>query len=46
MYERYYKRGWTTKLIVDVKQVLAPAIIQTVTLAWYSALVDAGKVEL
>lgn len=45
MYERYYKRGWNTKLIVDVKQVLAPAIIQTVTLAWYCALVDAGKIK-
>ncbi len=45
MYERYYKRGWTTKLIVEVKQVLTPVIIQTVTFAWYSALVDAGKVK-
>ncbi len=45
MYHRYYKRGWTTKLIVEVKQVLIPTIIQTVTLAWYNALIDAGKIE-
>ena len=45
MFERYYKRGWTTKLAYDVRQTLTPAIIKTVTLAWYSALHDAGLVE-
>jgi len=43
MYGRYYKRGWSTRLTVDVRQKLAPSIIKTVTLAWYSALDEAGK---
>jgi len=45
IYEQYYKRGWTTKLAAEVRQTLMPAIIQTVTLAWYCALVDAGLVD-
>lgn len=46
MFDRYYKRGWTTKLAYDTRQKLAPAIIKTVALAWYCALLDAGKVSL
>lgn len=42
LYEEYYKRGWTTRLAHKVRKVLAPRIIETVTLAWYSALIDAG----
>ncbi len=45
MYERYHKRGWTTKLTYDVRHKLGPAMVQTITLAWYSALVDAGLVK-
>lgn len=45
MYRRYYRRGWTIKLTLDVRHKLAPSIIQTVTLAWYSALVDADLVK-
>lgn len=41
MYERYIKSGWSTKLMIEVRQLLAPIIIQTVTLAWYCALYDA-----
>lgn len=41
MYERFRKRGWSTKLIVDVRNKLAPSIAKTVTLFWYAALVDA-----
>jgi hypothetical protein len=44
MFDRYHKRGWTTKLAAEVRTVLAPAIIQTITLAWYMALIDAGLV--
>lgn len=43
MYARYIKRGWTTKLAYDVRQKLVPAIIKTVTLSWYCALLDAKK---
>lgn len=45
MYERFRSHGWSTKLIVDVRNKLAPAIAKTVTLAWYLALIDAGVVK-
>lgn len=45
MYNRYYSRGWTTKLAYDVRQRLAPTIIKTVTLSWYAACVEAGLVK-
>lgn len=41
MYETYYKKGWTPKLANQVRTRLTPAIIQTVTLAWHAALVEA-----
>jgi hypothetical protein len=41
MFERYRKSGWTTKLSWEVRNKLAPTIVKTVTLIWYSALVDA-----
>lgn len=44
MYESYYDKGWTPKLAWQVRHKLGPAIIQTVCLTWYSALVDAGAV--
>jgi hypothetical protein len=46
MFGTYYKKGWTIKLMMDVRQKLAPIIVQTVTLAWYSALVDSGKIKV
>ncbi len=42
MYERYYRRGWTAKLSLEVRHKLAPTIIRAVALAWYCALVEAG----
>lgn len=44
MFDRYAKKGWTTKLAYDVRQKLGPSIIKTVALAWYSALQDAKLV--
>ena len=44
MYERYYKKGWTPRLAYEIRHTLGPVIIQTVTLTWYAALVEAGKV--
>lgn len=41
LFDRYYKKGWTTQLSLEVKQRLAPLIIQTVTLTWYNAVQDA-----
>ncbi len=43
MYTRYYQRGWTTRLTLDVRNKLIPMIIKTVTLAWYSAYQEANK---
>lgn len=45
MYETYYKKGWTPRLGFNIRKVLGPALIRTVTLAWYSALVDAGIIS-
>ena len=45
MYTRYYKRGWTTKLTLQVRNKLLPDIIRTVTLDWYCALIDAKVIR-
>lgn len=45
MYERFRKRGWSTKLIMDVRNKLAPSITKTVVLTWYLALVEAGLIK-
>ncbi len=45
LYDRYYKRGWTTKLSLDVRHKLAPTIIRAVALAWYLAMVEAKLVD-
>lgn len=44
MYDRYIKNGWTQKLTRDVRREMAPRMVMMVTLAWYSALCDAGLV--
>lgn len=46
MYERFRKRGWSTKLIVDVRSKLAPTIARTVALVWYLALIDAKIITI
>ncbi len=38
MYKAYYQKGWTPKLSWQVRHQLGPALIQTVTLVWYSAI--------
>ncbi len=45
MYERFRNRGWSTKLIMDVRNKLAPSITKTVVLTWYLALAEAGLVN-
>jgi hypothetical protein len=37
MYERFQKRGWTRMLAKQTREDLAPLIVRSVTLAWYSA---------
>lgn len=46
MYDRFRHRGWSTKLMIDVRNKLAPAITKTVVLTWYLALIEAGKIEI
>lgn len=45
IYTTYYKRGWTPRLALLVRQKLGPALVKTVTLAWYSALIDAEVIK-
>ncbi len=45
MYDRFQARGWSPKLVRDVRNELAPAIIKTVCLVWYSAMRDAGLLK-
>ncbi|HSX27723.1 MAG TPA: hypothetical protein VLG25_02980 [Patescibacteria group bacterium] len=45
MYDTYHYKGWTPKLAYQVRHKLAPTIVKTVTLTWYSALADAGLVK-
>lgn len=41
MYDRFHQKGWTTKLVRDVRLELGPTIIKAVCLVWYSAMRDA-----
>jgi len=45
MYERFNKRGWSPKLVRDVRNELGPIVIKTVTLVWFSAMRDAGLLK-
>ncbi len=45
LFETYRSKGWTPKLSRQVRQKLAPMIIQTITLAWYGALVEAKLIK-
>jgi hypothetical protein len=43
MYEDFYKNGWTSKLARQVRRELAPAIVRSVTVVWYGAVLDAKE---
>lgn len=45
MYHNYINKGWTPKLAYQIRHHLGPIMVQTVTLAWYSALIESGLVE-
>lgn len=45
IYEIYSKRGWTPKLARIIRNKLGPAMVNTVTLAWYLALTDAKIIK-
>lgn len=43
LYQKFYHIGWTPKMVRLVRKKLVPAIVDTVTLAWYSAMVEANR---
>lgn len=43
IFDSYLEKGWTPKLAWQVRHRLGPALVQTVTVTWHCALVDAGK---
>lgn len=43
MYEQFYKSGWTPRLGRTVRRELMPTIVNTVTLIWYAAILEADK---
>lgn len=45
MYDRFHEKGWSPRLVRDVRNELGPTIIKTVCLVWYSAMRDAGLLK-
>lgn len=45
MYREFYEHGWTSRLAFQVRHSLAPMAINTVTLAWYAACLEASHAE-
>lgn len=45
MYKTYHRKGWTPKLAYQVRHKLGPLLVQTVTLAWYLAVREAGLLD-
>jgi hypothetical protein len=43
MYDRFSRKGWTRQLARETRQILAPLVVKTITLAWYEALQNAEK---
>jgi hypothetical protein len=43
LYDSFYVHGWSRKLASQVRKQLAPTIVRAVTVAWYSALMDAHQ---
>jgi hypothetical protein len=46
MYERFYRKGWTPSLSLDIRRELAPRMVKIVTLAWFCALKEAKKITV
>lgn len=43
LYERYYQSGWTPSMARRVRGQMTPLIVNAVTIAWYAAIIEAGK---
>ncbi|MCA9348463.1 hypothetical protein KC867_03570 [Candidatus Saccharibacteria bacterium] len=45
IYEQYLASGWTSKLSNRVRHSLLPVLVKSVTMLWYSAMKEAGKIK-
>ncbi|MEK7059919.1 MAG: hypothetical protein AAB971_04150 [Patescibacteria group bacterium] len=45
LYGRFIELGWTRSVTRDVRKELAPRMVRMITLAWYAACHEAGKLE-
>ncbi len=45
LYDAFYQTGWTIPLARRIRSQLAPALVQAVTVIWYSAAHDAGLLK-
>jgi hypothetical protein len=43
MFERYLENGWSTSLSNEIRHKLAPLMVRSVTVIWYSASKEANK---
>ncbi len=43
LYNDFYEKGWTIELANKVRKTLAPTLIKCVSVAWYSAVLEATK---
>lgn len=41
LFDDFYEKGWNLRLAYRVRYKLAPILIKTITLAWYSAAIEA-----
>lgn len=40
LFNDYYQKGWNLRLAYRVRYKLAPLVVKTITLAWYSAVIE------
>lgn len=43
LFAQYYEKGWTLSLAYKVRYRLAPIVVKTITLAWYTAAMESSK---
>ena len=45
MYDRFLKKGWSTQLIIETREILIPEIVRAITLAWADSIISATEKE-
>jgi hypothetical protein len=45
LYKRFLRRGWSTKVVYDIRHKLGPTMAQTVCLMWYAAMAEAELIK-